>query len=856
MRIRPLVLALALSAPLAATGSSLTGDARGALWPDAPDRVKSDLESKDVSRRRLAAADLANVPRKEALPLLKIALADSDIDVRLTAANVAARFKMTEASDLVLPWLTDPSPLLREAACEFFAKVPDTRVVKVLARSLGDSDARGRLAAGRALGASGSTEAVAPLLARLDDSNSKVRLSVARALGRLGDKRAVTPLVSKVQDEASEVRQAVVRTLGELGDPKASPALVIALRDQALEVRLEALSALARLRASDAVASIAPLASDASKKGGAADVRRAALAALGRIGTLAAIDAIVKTFGTFEDEKAGVGTSPAREAAVAAGATAVPVLTAIVDGTTSATPAAVASASWAIGEIAPTTGGATITKAIRTGAIPLAIGLHALASLRDPAQLPVCLEHVASPDKAVRTEALTATTRLLDPEKPDGRAVEPLLASLDVAQTGDDRAEIAALLGRTGAARVAPVLIGLTGAKDERLRLAAIDALGTLGAPAAGKALLGLLDDPSAVVRLRAAIAVGRSGGADVMGEAIARFHAAQVDRLAVVLAVSGLLERHGDAIAIKASADALATLGAERDLLLVGIGRAKAGGTQQLAAFLSTQGDVDGRRAIAVGLGAAGVAAIGPLVTLAADSDATVRAEAAWSLGAVGTAAELPLLAKLTRDPAPAVAANAAAAVGRVVSRATTNALTKELPKDLCGALDDDRPYVRANALASLRVSASLAVCDEAKERKLLAEDPNDVVRASAARLLAARAAASGDEKALALATKARTALDRCALSDPSGAVASLCREALGAAVTIAAGRESLVIFVAPDDGGAPQPRTPFAIERPDGWLHVGTADRRGAIVELLLGRGPVRLRVATPQALSATTG
>lgn len=48
--------------------------------------------------------------------------------------------------------------------------------------------------------------------------------------------------------------------------------------------------------------------------------------------------------------------------------------------------------------------------------------------------------------------------------------------------------------------------------------------------------------------------------------------------------------------------------------------------------------------------------------------------------------------------------------------------------------------------------------------------------------------------------------------------------------------------------DGGAPIARTPYAIERPDGFLHVGTADRRGAVVELTLGKGAVRLRVATP--------
>ncbi|MBI2394592.1 MAG: HEAT repeat domain-containing protein [Deltaproteobacteria bacterium] len=872
---------LAMSVAVAAVAAAALlspGDGRAALWPDAPDKIKADLASPDVSRRRAAAADLVNVPRKEAIPLVAKALGDSDLEVRLAAIVVAARIRMTEAGDRIIPWLTDPSPALREAACEFFAKLPDPRLVKVLARSLGDTDPRVRLAAVRALGASGSADAVAPLLARLDDSNSKVRLSVARALARLGDKRAVTPLVSKVQDEASEVRQAVVRTLGELGDPKASAALVIALRDQALEVRIEALSALGRLRAADAVASIAPLAIEPSKKAGAADVRRAALAALGRIGTGAAVDAIVKTFGLYEDASPGTGSSPAREAAVSAGAAATPTLLAALEGegggaaasptggfsagaTTSGASSSASSAAWSLGEIRAPGAGLAIAKAMRRGLVPLPVGLHALASLGDSGQLPVCLEHVAAPDRAVRVEALAATAKLLDPDQPDGRAVEPLLASLDVAQTPEDRAEIAALLGRTGAARVAPVLVGLTAAKDERLRVSAIDALGTLGAPAGGKTLVKLLDDPSATVRLRAAIALGRAGGPDVVHPTIALLSAAQADRLAVALAVGGLLERHGDAQGIAAARDATTTAGTERDLLLVAIGRAKGGvGVGALGALLTSgaggANDLDGRRTIALALGArVGDAAALPLVVgLAADADPSVRAQAAWSLGAVATSAEMPLATSLLHDPASAVAANAAASLGRIVARHP--ALTA--PKELCAALDDERPYVRANALTALRtiVTAGRAdTCDGARERRLLADDPNEVVRAAAARLLARHASAKpekADAKESDLVTKARAALERCTLGDPSGAVASVCRESsLGAVApsqAMEAGTGALVVFVAPDDGGAPIPRTAYAIERPDGFLHVGNADRRGAVVELLLGKGALRLRVASP--------
>jgi HEAT repeat protein len=395
------------------------------------------------------------------------------------------------------------------------------------------------------------------------------------------------------------------------------------------------------------------------------------------------------------------------------------------------------------------------------------------------------------------------------------------------------------------------VLIGLTAAKDEKLRLAAIDALGTLAAKEAGPTLLTLLEDSSATIRLRAAVALSRAGGADIVKPTIARLSAAQADRLAVVLALNGILERHGDDASLAIARDAAATAGGERDLLIVAVGRSKGSATPALRALLEKgASDLDGRRAVAVALGARDKDPAAPvaLVALAADADAAVRAQASWSLGAVGTAAELPLVLKLAKDAAPGVAANAAAAIGRIVVRAKVAA-----PKELCPLLDDERPYVRANALASVRhllANGMTATCDDGKERKLLADDPNDVVRAAAARVITLRIKGDTDP-----AAKARTALERCALADPSGAVASVCREgAIGIATLTDSGSASLIVFVAPDDGGAPIARTPYAIERPDGFLHVGAADRRGAVVELLLGRGPLRLRVATPAAGTAT--
>jgi HEAT repeat protein len=849
---RPSAIARTLGTAGLALALCTAGTAvHASLWPDVPDRLAADLVSPDVARRRAAAVDIALVPTADALRFLKIALVDPDLDVRLAGAGAAEKRGVLEIADLVVPWLTDPDARLREGACTYFAEVPQARYVKVIARALGDADSKVRLAAVRALGASGSTEAVAPLLARLDDANSKVRLAVARALGKLGDKRAVTPLVSKVQDEAAEVRQAVVRALGDLGDARAAPALVIALRDPAIEVEIEALASLGRLRAGDAVPSIAPLAIETAKKGSSENVRRAALGALGRIATPGAVEAIVKTFGLFEDAGAGVRTSPARDAAVSAGTTAVPALLAVLREGSGASTSAAASAAYALGQLRAPGAGDAIARAIRRGDVPLTVGLFALGAVGDATQLPICLEQVAAPDRSIREQALKAAARLLDPEHPDGRAVEPLLASLELAQTPEDRAEIAALLGRTGADRVAKVLVGLTASKDERLRIAAVEALGTLRATSGGPALAKLLDDPSATVRFRAAVALARAGGPDVTPVVLGKLASSvEADRLAIAIAIGGLLERNATPAMIETAKKlAISGVGPERDLIVVAIGRAK--GEASIAALkeiaAGAGADADTRRAVALALGAHGVdpGATPLLATLAADSDPSVRAQAAWSLGAAGAPGASKLVEKLVDDGAMSVAANALGALARIALRAPA----APAPPAICKALTDDRPYVRANALGGLALlarGARPATCgDGSLARRSLGEDTNEAVRTASARLGGAIVATSAAD-----APPWRAALERCVLADPSGAVAGSCRDALRPPPGVDASTQALVVFIAPDDGGAPVARGAYAIERPDGLLHTGNADRRGAVVELDLPRGVVRLRVAVPAA------
>ncbi|WP_438019095.1 HEAT repeat domain-containing protein [Sorangium sp. So ce315] len=906
LRRLPLVLAVvAASAAALAPG----GDAAAFLWPNVPEQVARALASGDVSERRLAATRVVELAPETALQLIQKGMSDPDVEVRLHLAAAAVRFRMPRAGDLVIEWLAEGDVRLRLAACDVIRAAPTDRSVVALGRVLGDPDPHVRLAAAAAMGAAGLPEAVSPLLGHLDDTAPEVRAEVARALGRIADARAVVPLIGKVQDSIPEVRRATARALGELGDARAVSALILALQDASQDVRVEAVTALGRLRSDEATSAIADLVAASPGALGAFagsrpadsgtssnDVRDAALRALGRIGSEAAVrvllaalakddpaaprsavrDALVSA-GKLPATPAGgagaAGGGAAPQAGAAGGAapqagaagsgaprknTAVPALIAALAAAPSASTAA--GAALVLGELRATEGLAAIVRGMQRGVVPLRHGLRALGALGDPAALPSVLELLGDADPSVRREAIRAATALLDPARPDGRAVDPARALLvDPATPPDEQVALVELLGRTGSPRAQAVLLPLAKARSAPLRLAVIEALGAsraageLGA-AVDAALLEALDDESADVRLRAAVSLSRVAGPGSARALLQRLTvAAEQDRGALGIALSGALSRAGGREAKDAkdagraadggdlAQDVAAAIAsapdAARDALIEGLGRMPGQAAGAALARMAAAAPIDDRRKIAEALAGhpeAGAA----LRKLAGDPDPGVRANAIWSLGAVGDRDALPLLAPLLEDPDAAVAGNAAGAIGRVAARAGQPARAAAA---LCGALSDARPYVRANALAGLTVAR--ARCDGAAARDLLARDPAEAVRLAAADHLA-HGGADADRRALA----------RCAGEDRNATVASRCAQPAPRPAP-PSGAEDVVVFVVPFDAGrggsardAPLPRAPFALVRADGLMRLGVADRRGEVFERGAPPGPIRLAVPAP--------
>lgn len=837
-----LALGIALAAPAA----------RALVWPDVPQRIERALHSTDALARRSAAAELSKLSVSQAEPLLEIAFADGDVEVRLAAADAAIRLRWLPATEKVLPWLGDRETRLRIKACDVARAMPSPRAVPALARALSDSDYNVRGPAAEALGeqaahlAAGDADAVAPLLGKLDDPAVPVRIQVVRALAHLRDKRAVVPLVGKVQDSVSDVRREVARALGDLGDIRASQALLLQLRDNISEVRLEALRSLGRLHAGDAVDAIAPLAQEHVPQ-----LRQVALEALGRIATADAIRVLVGMLGQGDDGAGSLEHTPVRDALVSAGQPAVAQIAAVLRSpSVSATTAT--SAAWVLGELAANANASgashdttildTIIAAMRRGVLPSAAALRALGRTGDPAAVPVVLEFALDASPQVRQEALQAAGMLLDPDKPDGRVVEPLVAALrDPRLATVERAEVATLLGRTGAARAATSLVSLASAKDRTLRVAAIDALGVLGPTqdaatenARDDALVPLLADTDSGLRLHAAIALSRAGGAKASGALFDQLGASdETDRAAILTALAGILSRNAtDASMHRLEHELDLSAGADRDALLVAMGRAKNALAMTSLLRASKSEFVEDRRTVATVLPARAPADAAPLASaLLADADASVRAQAAWALGSFGDASVAPALVKLAQSGDMDSSIDATAALGRVAARAGAQSKA-DAAAWLCPFVENAHPYVRTNALAGLALSG--ARCgDGAKERRLLLDDDNDVVRYAAARAIRKSTATVLDPE------DAR-ALDTCATGDRSGNVARACHAPL---TERAASSAPLLVYVVAEDGTTPVAKSAYAIVLSSGLVHVGTTDRRGAVFDPVTPAGDVTL-------------
>lgn len=808
---------------LGVVGLALLGQAAPAsafVWPNTAERVEQDLGKPQLSMRRRAAKRLLDLPEAVGRRLTLKALLDSDLEVRLLAAQAALELKPKGAGELVASWLNDSERQIRSVACEVLATSPSRNAIVPLGRVLGDPDPGVRVQAARALGASAQKDAVMPLMGHLDDKHPDVREAVIEALAVLGDPRSVPPVIGKVQDARGPVRVAAARALGRLGDQRAVSALILALRDPEKEARVAALQSLGELKAQDATLAVVDALGDQP------EVREAAIAALGKIGGERSLEALM-------DQLRGPSQASVASVLAEMGEPAAVKLKQCLSGQ----PSRAQASGCARALVATASAGAdgALISAMRRGVLEPSVGMAGLGELNSALGLPLVLSYLADDDPSRRRAAVDAAGALLEPGKPDGRAVGPIRQAFESArERKNERRALVTLLGRTGSPRAAAVLLPIAKDSDDLgLKVAAIESLGLLGASAQDAVLIEALKDEHSSVRLAAAVALSRVAGAASAPMLLERFeHGAEQDRRALAMALGGALSRTKKADVVGRAFGALErTRGGERDALLEALARNPARSTGTRLARLAQDAAAPDRLKLAEVL-AQHSTSRSTLVRLAKDSNAGVRANAVWSLGSVASQQDQAVLSAAVGDRDVAVAGNAAAALAMLGQRTKL-----DVGPELCRALQDTRAYVRANALAGLRLVGRR--CPSGLAQKLLSDDSSDVVRATAARLLIEVKPTAED----------RRAVERCRAIDPSSQVALACERAARSAAADTQ-TEAVTVFVVEAAATDPKPGTAFALIRADGLMRLGVTDRRGAVYEHAAPRGALELGV--PAALA----
>jgi HEAT repeat protein len=364
----------------------------------------------------------------------------------------------------------------------------------------------------------------------------------------------------------------------------------------------------------------------------------------------------------------------------------------------------------------------------------------------------------------------------------------------------------------------------------------AIEALGELGRSGADSVLLEALSSQHFPTRWTAAVALRRVGSSGSLGTLLDRIAAAPPGRASTLaMALAGPLGDQPSSMGVKRTVELLEmSSGGLRDALIDALSSvAGSAGSAPLVRLVPLCASAT--RAKVAEVLATHPEARQTLIGLAHDTDASVRANAVWSLGHVADPSDRELLVAGLDDPDVAVASNS---VGALALLALSRKL--DIQEVLCTALGDARSYVVANALSGLTLLGERCT-PRVDPSWLLHHHHSDEVRLAAARLLKRRPEwrTPGDSRPLM----------RCAARDLSGRVAAECSsQAVDKPTTPAPATPWVSVLVHRLGETEPEPRAAFSLVRADGLIRSGMADRLGGVSESNVPAGDIRLTLPAP--------
>lgn len=220
-----------------------------AVSPKAEDAMKL-LKSTVPAVRRGAAARLAGMRSREAVPSLIEALEDEDFGVRTNAADALGNLRDRRAVDPLIEALKDNNRGVRISVVVALGFLRDKRAVEPLIKILKKDENEGvRISAAQVLGVLADKRAVKPLIDSLSSKEDRVRVQSAKSLGRLGATEAAGPLtkIANNSKEPKNLRISAVESLGEMNTAESMKTLKKLLKSDDIEMAINAASSLGKL---------------------------------------------------------------------------------------------------------------------------------------------------------------------------------------------------------------------------------------------------------------------------------------------------------------------------------------------------------------------------------------------------------------------------------------------------------------------------------------------------------------------------------------------------------------------------------------------------------------------------------
>jgi len=210
------------------------------------------LTHRHANVRRVAAASLARLQARRAIPALIRAVRDPDKKVREWARVALGHIGVAAIPSLVAamrqPDLHVKGWLEEVGQIAWVLVEMGQPAVPPLLRALEDSSAHLRAGAISALGQLKDSRALIPVISCLrSDRAATVRWQAAIALGKMGDAAATTSLIAALRDPNARVRECAARALWALKDRRSVSSLIAALHDSSPQVRWAAAGALGEI---------------------------------------------------------------------------------------------------------------------------------------------------------------------------------------------------------------------------------------------------------------------------------------------------------------------------------------------------------------------------------------------------------------------------------------------------------------------------------------------------------------------------------------------------------------------------------------------------------------------------------